>query len=110
MQAEIFTDFQTTITSGLIGSLAGVLADKGSAYVLRKLDVNQESDDIGSLAMTFAGNAMISSVVYFATANAAPATVSNAYFSYIFFLANVGLTDSSIQLAKKLLSGVLDQV
>lgn len=107
MQAEIFTDFQTTITSGLIGSLAGVLADKGAAYVLQKLDVNRENGDVGPLALTFAGNAMVSSVVYFAVANAAPATVSNAYFSYIFFLANVGLTDSSIELAKKLLSGVL---
>ena len=106
MASEIFGDMQTTVTAGLIGATAGAVSSRVGHWIAKKVGVGS-SGDVGNLALRFAIEALGSSAIYYATSRLAPETVSNTYFSYIYFMSDANLTASTMALADRIVS-VLD--
>ena len=105
MAQEIIGDAQTTITSGLLAGFGGRISGIISAY-LNKMVGLEQPNELGSDLLVFAVDAISSSLVYYAIARYAPQTASNVYFSYIFFSADEALTNSTMRVVDRVLSGI----
>lgn len=101
---EVFADMQTSITAGIAGGVAGILSTKLSSLIEEEAKIG--GSDLGDLTLRFVIDALGSSIVYMAVARLAPETSANTYFSYIYFLADSGLTTTTLELANKIV-GIL---
>ena len=101
----MMADTQTSITGGLAGAISGVLANRLGDFANQQ--AGMDSDSVGNIALSFVINALATSAVYIAVSQVMPASASNVTFSYMFFVANTGLTYSALSLANTAVDMVL---
>lgn len=97
MSREYFGDVQTTILSGVFGSMAGISSQVASAKlvnVLRGVQYKGESGLVHALVQLILRSG-VSSAAYLVTARLAPETASNTFFAFSFFTADQQLTQYS---------------
>lgn len=107
MSAEIIADARSTLTAGVVGSLAGAGAVKLGNMVLQTAGVNPAAS-LGDDLITFIVQGISSSLAYSVAASAAPEASSNLYFNYVFFSTSSGMTDSILRLVNRLIETVDD--
>lgn len=105
---EIASDFQTTITAALVGSVAGTATNKLAGWALRAVGAGGHGPIAGDL-IYIAGAGLATAAGFTLVQRLAPATADNLFFLYIYFSANDLLVGSSLDLARRVV-GMVDPV
>lgn len=97
MSKEYIGDVQTTILSGVFGSMAGLSSAIASDKLVAALSALQYKGETGLIhaVVQLILRAGVSSAAYVVTAKLAPETVANTFFAFSFFTADAKLTQIS---------------
>ncbi len=102
---DLAADIKTTITAGFSGSLAGVVSNTLSQFILKTTGGDQGSG-AGAVGIRFLVQATVAASTFALVASYMPETTDNVLFSFAFFSSNAGLISSSRTLANSLVSSL----
>lgn len=92
LRSAVIKDVQTTVTSGLVGAVGGQISTQLGDKIVQLLKIRQSGKGLGTLGVEFVLRSAVSSLVYIISAQTFPQSAENAFFPYVFFFADTGLT------------------
>lgn len=97
--SEVALDMQTTLTSSLVGAVAGRASQKVADAVVSLVGLDDAGQSLGAAGSELLLRGFVSSFVYAVIATTFPETTNNVYFSFVYFTADRKLTGKAIEFA-----------